>query len=67
MEITEKFLVSIGGWPVMKEARALHRAGAVHSAEYEPPVLRGRVVSGGKEIPAGLRIKNPIDIENLCP
>jgi superfamily II DNA or RNA helicase len=67
MEITEKFLVSIGGWPVMKEARALHRAGAVHSAEYESPVLRGRVVSGGKEIPAGLRIKNPIDIENLCP
>ena len=67
MEITEKLLVSLGGWSVMKEARALRDAGSVREATYEPPVLRGRVVSGGKEMPAGLRLKNPVDIENLCP
>jgi len=67
MEITEKLLVSLGGWSAMKEARALRDAGLVREATYEPPVLRGRVVSGGKEMPAGLRLKNPVDIENLCP
>jgi Superfamily II DNA/RNA helicases, SNF2 family len=67
VELTEKFLVSLGGWTVMKEARALHAAGRVTEATYDPPALRGKIAEGGKQFLAGLRIRNPIDIENLCP
>lgn len=51
----------------MKEARAIHAAGRVVEAAYEPPVLRGKLTEGGRTFSAGLRIRNPIDIENLCP
>lgn len=67
MEISEKFLVSIGGWPAMKQARAIHAAGRVTDASFSPPMLRGKIHDGGKEFVAALRIRNPIDIENLCP
>jgi superfamily II DNA or RNA helicase len=67
IEITEKFLVSIGGWPAMKQARAIHAAGRVTDASYVLPMLRGRIHDGGKEFISALRIRNSIDIENLCP
>jgi len=67
MEISEKFLVSLCGWPVFQEARRLHASGQVSEASYEPPVLKARVTSEGKPFLAGLKIKNAIDIENLCP
>ncbi|MFM8717420.1 MAG: SNF2 helicase associated domain-containing protein, partial [Spartobacteria bacterium] len=67
MEITEKFLVSLGGWPVFKEAKAIRDAGRIRDASYEPPVLKGRISEGGKEFSTGLKIKNPVDVENLCP
>ena len=57
----------MAGWPVMKEARAIHAAGRVVEAAYDPPVLRGKLTEGGRTFSAGLRIRNPIDIENLCP
>lgn len=66
-ELTEKFLVSIGGWPAMKQARAIHAAGRITEASWQPPLLRGRVNDGGKDFTAALRIRNSIDIENLCP
>lgn len=67
MELTEKLLISLGGWPVMKQARAIHSAGRVTEASYEPPLLRGRLSEGGKSFSAGLRMRNSIDIENICP
>ena len=67
MELTEKFLVSMCGWPVFKEARAIHVAGRVSEAAYEPPLLKGKVESQGKSFLSGLRIRNTIDVENLCP
>ena len=67
MELNEKLLVSLGGWPVMKEARAIKAAGRISEASYEPPVLKGKVASDGKQFMAGLRLRNPVDIENLCP
>ncbi len=67
MELTEKLLVSLAGWPVLKEARALHAARRVSEASYEPPVLRGKISEGGKQFGAGLKLRNSIDIENLCP
>ena len=56
----------MGGWDVLKRARTIHEAGRVVEASYEPPLLKGRLSEGGKEFMAGLRIRNPIDVENLC-
>jgi SNF2 family DNA or RNA helicase len=67
MELTEKFLVSLGGWPVFKEAKAIRDAGRIRDATYEPPLLKGRISEGGRDFLTGLKIKNPVDIENLCP
>lgn len=67
IEISEKFLVSLGGWPAMKQARILHQTGHVSDASFEPPMLRAKVTEGGREFVAALRIRNSIDIENLCP
>lgn len=57
----------MAGWPVMKEARVLHAAGRISEASYEPPVLRGKYSESGKQFMAGLKMKNSIDVENLCP
>ncbi|PTX92904.1 hypothetical protein DB345_14760 [Spartobacteria bacterium LR76] len=57
----------MAGWPVVKQARALHESGRIIEATYEAPVLRGKYSEGGKQFPAGLRMRNPIDVENLCP
>lgn len=67
MDLTEKLLVSLGGWTVLKEARALRAARRVSEASYDPPILRGKIAEGGKQFFAGLRLRNSIDIENLCP
>lgn len=56
----------MGGWQAFKEAKAIHAAGRVTEAVYEPPVLRGKLAEGGKQFMAGLRLRNPIDVENLC-
>lgn len=57
----------MGGWQAFKEAKALHAAGRVVEASYEPPVLKGKLSEGGRQFMAGLRMRNPIDVENLCP
>ncbi len=67
MDLTEKFLVSMCGWPIFKEARAIHAAGRISEASYDPPLLRGKVVAEGKSFFSGLKIRNAIDVENLCP
>jgi superfamily II DNA or RNA helicase len=66
VELTEKFLLAMGGWQAFKEARALHAAGRVLEASYEPPLLKGRLTEGGKSFLAGLKLRNAIDVENLC-
>ena len=67
MELTEKFLVAMCGWPAFKEARLIHAAGHVSEAMYAAPLLKGKVVSQGKPFLAGLKIRSAIDVENLCP
>jgi superfamily II DNA or RNA helicase len=66
VELTEKSLIAMGGWQAFKEARMLHAAGRVLEASYEPPVLKGRLADGGKTFLAGLKLRNAIDVENLC-
>jgi superfamily II DNA or RNA helicase len=67
VELTEKFLISMCGWPVFKQAQTIHAAGRVVDARYEPPVLKGRLSEGGREFLCGLKLNNRIDVENLCP
>lgn len=59
--------MAMGGPKVFREAKALHSAKRVVEAIYKPPVLKGKIQEGGKQFLAGLRIRNPIDVENLCP
>ena len=56
----------MGGWQAFKEARVLQAAGRVVEAVYEPPVLKGKLAEGSKYFLAGLRLRNSIDVENLC-
>lgn len=67
MELTEKFLVSMCGWQVFREARAMQAAGRISGAKYEASVLKGRVASQGKFFLSGLKIRSATDVENLCP
>jgi superfamily II DNA or RNA helicase len=64
--LTEKLLINAGGWPAMKAAREVVKAGRVTEARYEPPLLTGFVREGIKNFRSGLRIKSAIDVENLC-
>jgi superfamily II DNA or RNA helicase len=67
LELTEKLLISMAGWPVFKQAQAIHASGRVVEASYEPPLLKGRLAEGGKQFLCGLKLRNSIDVENLCP
>ena len=64
--ITEKLLSGAGGWQAMKAARELVKAGRVSGAGYEPPLLAGEVREGQKRYRAGLRVRSPSDLENIC-
>lgn len=64
--ITEKLLSTAAGWQALRAARDLLKAGRVSDASYEPPLLAGYVREGAKNYRSGLRIKNAIDVENIC-
>ncbi len=64
--ITQKLLVTAGGWPAMKQAQQMQAAGRVLDVEYNPPVLSGTVRDGPRNLRSGLRIKSQTDVENLC-
>lgn len=64
--ITQKLLVNAGGWPAMKRAQQLHKAGRVTEADYTPPLLSGIVREGNRSLRSGLRVKSESDVENLC-
>ena len=54
------------GWEAVKNARALLAAGKVLSSNWTPPLLKGVVQEGTASYRAGLVIKGPVDIDNLC-
>ncbi len=64
--LTEKFLASIAGWPVVFEARKIRAAGRVKKAVYQPPLLRGAVRAGSRLYASGLRLVSPQEVENIC-
>ena len=50
----------------MKAAGELVQAGRASAVTYEPPLLAGEVREGQKRYRAGLRIRGPSDLENIC-
>src|ERR1043165_2461806 len=66
VELNEAFFAKIAGWQAMKEARGLLATEKVLSSNWSPPVLKGVVQEGTTSYRAGLVIKDPINIENLC-
>src|SRR5947207_2510450 len=66
VELNEAFFAKIAGWQAMKEARGLLVTDKVLSSNWSPPVLKGVVQEGATSYRAGLVIKDPINIENLC-
>ena len=65
-DLTEAFFAKSAGWEAVKSARALLAAGKVISSNWSPPLLKGVVQEGTASYRAGLVIKGPVDIENLC-
>ncbi len=66
VELTDRLLSDAGGWKIAKHARALLETGKVISAAYQPPILKGLVREGDRELRAGLKILSRSDVENLC-
>jgi superfamily II DNA or RNA helicase len=66
VELTENLLSKAAGWEAMKRARAYLEQDQVLSSNWAPPVLKGLVQAGEVSFHAGLVIKGPIDIENIC-
>ena len=66
VELTEALLSKAAGWEAMKRARAYLEQDQVLSSNWTPPLLKGVVQAGEVSFRAGLVIKGPIDVENIC-
>ncbi len=65
-ELTDAFLAKSAGWDAVKRARSLLAGGNVVSSNWAPPLLKGVVREGEVSYRAGLVIKGPVDVENIC-
>src|SRR5262245_26537843 len=65
-ELTQALLSKAAGWETMKQARLYLDRDQVLSSDWSPPLLKGVVQTGETSFRAGLVIKGPIDIENVC-
>ena len=66
MEITDAWLMEMGGWQEMKRARALWQAGTVTGAAFDGTKLTGTVRDQGKDFTCGLLLRSRSDMDNLC-
>jgi superfamily II DNA or RNA helicase len=66
MEITDAWLMEMGGWQEMKRAKAMWREGAVVAAAFDGTRLTGTVRDQGKEFACGLLMRSRSDMDNLC-
>ena len=66
VKLTESLFSKAAGWEAMKRARAYLEQDQVLSSNWTEPVLKGVVQTGEISFRAGLVIKGPIDIENIC-
>ena len=65
-ELTEDFFTRSAGRDAVQSARALLAGGKVISSNWSPPLLKGVVQEGTASYRAGLVIKGPLEIDNLC-
>ena len=65
-ELTEAFLRRAAGREAVESARLLLADGNVLSSNWTPHLLKGVVREGEASFRAGLVIKGPLDIDNLC-
>jgi hypothetical protein len=65
-ELSEAFFMKAAGWEAVKNARSLIAGAKVISSNWTPPLLKGVVQEGASSYRAGLVIKGPVDIDNLC-
>src|SRR5579863_1416099 len=65
-ELSDAFLMKSAGWEAVKNARTLLAGGKVISSNWTPPLLKGVVQEGSSSYRAGLVIKGPVDVDNLC-
>ena len=66
LELTDALFSKAAGWEAMKRARAYLEQDQVLSSNWTEPILKGVVQAGEVSFRAGLVIKGPIDIENIC-
>src|SRR4029077_7003509 len=65
-ELSDGFFMKSAGWEAVKNARSLLAGGKGISSNWTPPLLKGAVQEGTSSYRAGLVIKGPVDIDNLC-
>ena len=66
VQLTEKLLITAGGWEAIRHAKALRETGKVSGACWASPLLQGNVQEGGRDYRAGLKILTATNVENLC-
>ncbi len=67
LELNQNLLVEIGGWPAMKEARALVERGRVRDARREGDVVRARVQGAEKVYEAQITLADRVaNVEVRC-
>src|SRR5436309_1668928 len=66
LALTEALFSKAAGWEAMKRARDYLELEQVLSSDWTPPLLKGVVQAGEVSFRAGLVIKGPIDLENIC-
>lgn len=66
VDLTEDFLIKLGGYAVFQQARVLLATGKVSEAVWAEPILRGKVLQGGKARPTVLKIHGPREVEIHC-
>ena len=66
VELSEQLFAKAAGWEAMKNARSYVQNDQVLSSDWAAPILKGVVQAGETSFRAGLIIKDPIDIENIC-
>lgn len=65
-DFSRDVLVDLGGWAVLKEARALYQAGAVRAVEWQAPLLNAEVGAGPVRFFPRLNLKSLTFAENRC-
>ncbi len=66
VQLSEKLLITAGGWDAIRHAKALRETGKVSGAQWLPPLLQGTVQAEGREYRSGLKILTATNVENLC-